>query len=189
MDPSFNPYAPPTAAAPQRSEIPMSGVDCWRDGQDLVLSHAATLPERCVKCNRRAETPIQQRKVSWHSRWVYLALLANILIYLIVAMATRKRATVFPGLCLEHQQARNRAIFLGWLFSLLGLGLFFHGISREFTPEILVGFFTFLIAMIAGVLLARIVYATKIDDHFIRLRGCGEAFLANFPPLPPYYPS
>lgn len=39
--------------------------------------------------------------------------------------------------------------------------------------------------VIAGIIMSRIVYANRIDDRYVRLKGCGEAFLAELPEFRP----
>jgi hypothetical protein len=39
--------------------------------------------------------------------------------------------------------------------------------------------------IIAGIIMSRIVYANRIDDRYVRIKGCGEAFLAELPEFRP----
>jgi hypothetical protein len=39
-------------------------------------------------------------------------------------------------------------------------------------------------AILAGMRMARIVYASKIDKSQVWLKGCGAEFLDSLPPLP-----
>lgn len=72
-----NPYAPPRASIGGVGSQAPEGV--WRDGKTLVVSHDADLPDRCVKCNQRADGYRLKRRLAWHPSGWY----ALVLIYLI----------------------------------------------------------------------------------------------------------
>ena len=38
-------------------------------------------------------------------------------------------------------------------------------------------------SLVAGMLFARVVYAKKIDKRYVRLKGCGDAFLNDLLPF------
>ena len=40
-------------------------------------------------------------------------------------------------------------------------------------------------SIITGMMLSRIVYPRRIDDRYVHLKGCGEAFLAVLPQFRP----
>lgn len=72
----INPYAPPVADvdAGFRHAGPTEGV--WRNGNLLIMRRNASLPERCVKCNRPA-THSRLQKLSWHPAGWYLLILIS----------------------------------------------------------------------------------------------------------------
>jgi hypothetical protein len=39
-------------------------------------------------------------------------------------------------------------------------------------------------SIVTGMIMARIVYARKIDKSYVWLKGCGSEFLDSLPPLP-----
>lgn len=171
-----NPFAPPKA-----SLSPANPEGIWRDGKILVLTPGSVLPPRCVKCNAPAVQPQRKRKIYWHQPWIYLLVLLNVLIYLIVALIVRKQATVAPGLCPTHRRRYWIGIAVGWSGVPLGLLL---AIASAATDECLwgiLGLIVFLAALVAGIILSRIVLAERIDKDFVRLKGCGRAFLESFP--------
>jgi hypothetical protein len=174
-----NPYAPPQARV---SAHVSDGSDVWREGELAVLTPSGELPPRCVKCNADAEQPIKERKVYWHTPWLYLLILISLLIYLFVVLIARKRARISPGLCSEHRQRRNQYLIGSWLVILTGIGLFFIAFSRSSAAAGLLGAVLLLGGIIVGMLKARIVYAVRIDTSRIALKGCGEAFLASLSP-------
>jgi hypothetical protein len=47
----------------------------------------------------------------------------------------------------------------------------------------LLGVLLILGSVIGGLIFGRIVYAKKIDESYVRLKGCGIAFLDSLPPF------
>ncbi len=170
----MNPYAPPSSTLE-----PSPQGHAWRDQNLVVLGRQGLLPRRCVKCNGPALEPIKSRKVYWHHPAVYFTILLNILIYLVVALAVRKTATINPGLCQEHTTRRHRAIALGWIGALIGIVIGFVATANEGCALAVVGVLLFLASLFVGLLGARILYPVKIDETQIRLKGAGEAYLAS----------
>src|SRR5436309_2493776 len=78
---------------------PSASMMIWRSGPLLVMSQGARLPDRCVKCNAPANGQRLTRKLYWHSPYLYLLILLNLLIYALVAIFVRKKARVEIGLC------------------------------------------------------------------------------------------
>src|SRR5579872_5285818 len=105
-----NPYAPSRASLAGAAVAATDAGGTWRDGAVLVLSREASLPPRCVRCNEPADEPTKSRKVYWHSPWLYLLILFNLIIYAIVAAIVRKKAVVAPGLCSAHKKRRRIGI-------------------------------------------------------------------------------
>lgn len=178
MSDPLNPYAPPKA-----SLDPQSPESLWRDGKVLVVRPDSPLPARCVKCNAPAHLPLKRRKMYWHPAWVYLLLFLSPLIYIIVALIVRKCATLSPGLCDAHRRRHWLGIALGWGGSLLALLLMFLGATYEYCSMAVIGMILFLGAIVAGIILARVLQPERIDKDYIRLRGCGQAFLDTLPPF------
>lgn len=177
----INPYAPPTADLATPGD---GGTDAWRQGRKLILRHGGQLPHRCVKCNAPAVTPIKQRKVYWHHPAVYLAFLLNILIYIIVALIVRKSAKVAPGLCPAHQRRRTVGLLIGWIGVPLTLVAFIGGAAGDAPLVAVAGLVGLLAAIIAALILARIVIPSRIDKEYATLKGCGDAFLDSLPVFP-----
>jgi hypothetical protein len=118
-----NRYAPSRATLDTPGQGPdgTTPVAVWRDGPTLVMQPGAVLPDRCVKCNELAAPPTRTRKLYWHHWSIYLIILLNVVIYVIVAMIVRKRATVAPGLCARHKRRRALFIAAGWIAIAAGL--------------------------------------------------------------------
>ena len=183
MDPSHNPYAPSRASLAGGNARP--GDRVWREEKVLVLARDGDLPDRCVKCNDPADEPTKTRKVYWHHPGYYAVLLINVILYVIVALIARKTADVNPGLCARHKQKRKLGIWLGWGGFIVG----FIAMSAAFGNNQPGLGLLFLIAtfalIITGMVMSRIVYAKRIDDRYVRLKGCGEPFLADLPEFRP----
>jgi hypothetical protein len=180
-----NPYAPSAASLKRGSAAPdVTGeVRVWRDGKNLIMLHDASLAARCVKCNEPAQDPTKVRTLYWHHPAVYLVILFNIIVYAIVAMIVRRKADVDPGLCARHKKKRFLALTLGWAGVLLGIGtVIASAASEEPSPGLLIiGVLLFFVSILVAIRMGRIVYAKKIENQLVRLRGCGEEYLASHP--------
>ena len=180
---NHNPYAPSRASLAGAAVTPAEGGGTWRDGAVLVLSPAASLPPRCVRCNEPAEEPTKNRRVYWHSPWIYLLILVNILIYAVVALIVRKKAMVAPGLCSAHKRRRRVGIVIAWVLLLGGVALLFFGVANGDGAGVGGGVLLMLVAVLVSMNVARILRPKRIDDQYVRLKGCGAAFLDSIPPF------
>jgi hypothetical protein len=171
------PYAfPPPPFAAQ-------GDGVWRDGSTLVMYKQAQLPDRCVKCNEHVGGERLKRKLYWHHPALFLILLVAVLIYAIVAMIVRKEATIYVGICERHRARRRNAIIIGWSLVVLSIISFVVAISNNEPVYALVGAVLFLIGVIYGTLVARVVRATKMDDHYVWLAGVNQEYLNMLPQM------
>lgn len=168
----INPYAPPRAAVEDQAAL-----DCWREGTLLVMRSGSALPERCVKCNEPAIKPVKTRTFYWHHPGWYLLILINIIIYVIGALFVRRKAEAAVGVCARHLLRRRIFIFIGWGGLLLGIAVFFAG-----QDGVLLGLTIILATAITGVIGARLVHPAEITKTEMRLKGCGEEFLASLAP-------
>ena len=185
MDASRNPYAPSTASL-AGADVRAAGARMWRDAKVLVMARdAGDLPGRCVKCNEAADEPTKTRTVYWHHPGFYLVLLVNVIAYVIVALIARKTAKISPGLCARHKQTRNLGLAIGWggfLLCFIGMFVAFSSDSPALGSLLLLAT---LGCVITGMIMSRIVYARRIDDRYVQLKGCGEPFLAELPEFRP----
>jgi hypothetical protein len=187
-----NPYASPQAPvhAQLLEQSPFSGPagGLWRKGSVLVMHSMATLPARCIKSNQPASGWLK-RKLAWHHPAVFLAILAGLLIYIILALILTKRATIHVALSEEWFVRRRNAIIVGWSLVLLSIALFIIGIGIADQSDvgaglILVSIMLFLIGALYGLLRARIVTPQRISDQYVWLKGVHPAILADLPPWP-----
>ena len=185
-----NPYAPPVAEL--RIE---TGDHCWREGKVVVLRAGHDFPARCICCNSPATPGRRARTLSWHSPWLFLLILLNILVYLVVALLARRRVKLHPALCAAHAAARRRGLWTGVGILLLGLLVLFSSAAKEAAGIsglreglLLAGTLLLLAALWVASRVPASLSAARIDDQAVRIRGAGEPFLASLPPfggLPP----
>lgn len=169
-----NPYAPPQAKV-----LEVNDGRCTRDGDAVLIQRGSDLPPRCIKCNAPVEGPIKEVKLYWHTPWLYLLVLINILLYAIVGVIVRRKITVSPGLCKTHTAKRRRGlfIFLGLAGTCCAVAI---GLVSTDQSEGAIALFLFaLLILIIGMLVSRKVYAKKITKEYARIGGCQEAFLAS----------
>ena len=179
-----NPYAPSRASLAGAAVAVAEAGGAWRDGGVLVLSREASLPSRCVRCNEPAEEPTRTRKVYWHSPWLYLLIILNLLIYAVVAAIVRKKAIVRPGLCSAHKRRRRIGIAVAWTLLLGGVALLLMGVGNGRPDISFSGILAIIAALIVSANVTRILRANRIDAQYVRLKGCGPAFLDSMPPFP-----
>ncbi len=179
-----NPYAAPDSSFEDvATTLFASEGRLWRKGKLLVMERDAVLPNRCVKSNEPCEGRLK-RVLRWHQPAIYLVILANILIYVIVATIVSHRATIHIGLSEEWRGKRRRNIAIGWLTALAGIGLLF---SMGFADETVLPFLLVsgIVALVGGVLFgmygSQMVTAKRIDRTHIWLRGVHPDFLASLP--------
>ncbi len=161
----------------------MPGSGIWRDGSTLVMTKDAQLPDRCVKCNAFTDGRLR-RKFTWHHPAIYLLIFVALLIYFIVAMVTRKRATVDLGLCDEHRAKRRTYIWISWLLALGGIAGFVLAILANDGTPAFIGVLLLLTAIVFAVITTRLVYPSKIDDRFVWLKGVNAEYLNQLPSWP-----
>lgn len=189
-----NPYAAPHVAETYVGPaIDTDWNGLWRDNKDLVMHREARLPAICVKTGVPVTNGGVRRKLSWHTPWIALAILVNVLIYIILAVALTKRATIDIPLCPERIAQRKSRLLASWiagLGSIIGLLVCIGVIIEARNPSaawglgMFVSIITLIAALIIGQLTARIVKTTKITKTHIWLRGVHENILEKLPPLP-----
>jgi hypothetical protein len=180
------PYATPMPYQPAAME------GAWREGPILIVTKLAALPQRCVKCNQDVTDGWRWKKtVYWHHPALALLILfPGLLIYAIVALCVRQKATVEATLCQEHRSRRNTRVAITWLVSLGSFGALIGGIAyaanvRNGEGAIVLGLLLFVVLLIAAILAgnsARVLYPSKMQGNFAWLKGAGPEYLEQFPP-------
>lgn len=185
----FNPYSPPAAAIEPAfgGVVTEDDAKAWRDGKDLVVLVNAPLPPRCVKCNKRVHGTIKPRAFHWHSPWLFLLILINLIIALIVVLIVRKKSSHPAALCEEHAKARGKIILGAWAVALagpfVGAAIAGMGDAGGVLGTIVAGMMM-LGALVFGSMKGRVMLARRIDKKIARYSGCGDEFLRSLPTLP-----
>jgi hypothetical protein len=174
-----NPYAAPTASLDRNADEDSPGV--WREGKLLAMRQGALLPPRCVRCNCAVQKPAKERTVYWHSPWIYLVILLNIIIYAVVALIVRKTAKINPALCPEHQKQRMITLWAGFPGTILLLLLAIWAFSGDRMLLGLVFALGFLGTALYLGFKGPLLVPTRITKEEVRLKGCSEAFLDSLP--------
>src|SRR5262245_43504290 len=84
-----------------------------RDGKILVVPSGSTLPPFCVKCGAPATGKPLRKTFRWHESWLYVLILAGLLIYAIVATVVQKKMLLEVPFCDEHRSWRKRMNIIG----------------------------------------------------------------------------
>lgn len=165
------PYYPP----------PTHGLNTiWRSNALLVMTKQASLPDRCIKCNAPTTTHLR-RKLQWHHPALYLLIVISILVYAVVAMVVRKTAVVRVGLCKEHFESRKLSMIITVLLAFVGMLSVGAAVQLE-TPILgVIGFGLVIAAAVYGTTTIRVIAPTKIDEHFVWIKGVNVDFLQEFP--------
>ena len=179
-----NPYAAPKADVLVKDRHLDSSSDAWRDGKMLVVRKEAELPDRCLKCAAPARGYRFSRSLSWHKPVWALTFLISPILYALVYLFVRWRARVTVGLCPRHRRNRARAIALGWLVALTGLGSIMAAetLFDSLRPIALnAGIVLLPVGMICGVVGSQVLVPRRIDKHFVWLSRVSPDYLAAFP--------
>jgi hypothetical protein len=152
----------------------------WRHKSVLVMTKQAFLPSRCIKCNEPTGERLK-RKLTWHHPAIYLSILVSILFYAIIAMVVRKSATVELGFCEEHLAKRHKHLMITWALGIAGVLSFPFGGAMEDVNTIIIGILLLGVTAVYGIVTLRVVVPTKIDDHFVWIKGAGPEYLQEFP--------
>jgi hypothetical protein len=174
----FNPYAAPRSEIAVKDSHLTDAGGLWRDGPLLVIRKGTELPDRCLKCYGDADGYRLKRKLSWHPSYWFLLVLVSPLIYVIVALCVRKTAKVAIGLCEHHRSKRRRAIAIGWLASLAGIGLIVLAGSNDLPLLSLVGIGVLFGGILFGVIGSQVLLPQRIDKNFVWLKKVSPDYLA-----------
>lgn len=168
-----------------RASHPKQGWPVWREG-DLVVVHPGTqLPPYCVKCMAPA-THFVEKTLAWHTPAVYLTMLISPIVYAIVAMIVTKRAKVSAGLCDVHHKRRWRTLAAAWVIGLAGpaVACAWVGASSEGDTAWLAAMLfvlSLVAACVVGIVGARVLTPSFIDNRVVKARGACQAFLHECP--------
>lgn len=165
----------------ERAEID-HGRRVWRSGKQLVMHVDSILPDRCIKTNLPTHGQRLKRNLSWHNSGIYLLILVNMLLYLIVALCVRKRATIEIGVSDAVMKKRKTAITVGWVLGLGGIAVFTIGLAYESLGLLIpVGIVAPIVVIVWAMRGVNIVTPARIDREYIWLKGVNKDYLSEFP--------
>lgn len=175
--------APIAAAAPS---FPIAAAAAYRQGNRLVVPKGAPLPSYCVKCGQAVTSQALDKTFYWHSPWLYLLILVNLLVYAIVATIIRKKARVLVPLCDEHRQHRRNLLIATWVLALgfIPGGILVGSLIKDPDTAVAVGLLTGLALFVAAIVTAaksNVMRPTEITDFQATFTGACEQFLALLP--------
>jgi len=179
MSHDANYYQPPQSTLQHQQQLGTGSGEAWFEGAHLFVRKGGGIPtERCVRCGETASKTLK-KKFGWHPSWVWLTILAGLLVYVVVAMCVTKRGELAMGLC-PRCARRRRSIILAGIF-----GVFVAMIAAFATEMIFVGCFLMLVLFVVPVLsmvLARTLTPVYIDDYIMRLKGADSRVMDQSPP-------
>lgn len=177
--PDFNPYAAPKAAL---EVVHDESVSIWRSGKILVCRRDAVFPARCLKCNAPAELPLARYRFAWHHGLWYLLIFLYVVIYLVVGLLVRRRATLEVGLCAKHKGRRLWGAIISWGGFAAIMAMVVLVVKWRVDDLMPYLFISFPAWIIASMFVPPRFTPARIDKERVRLRGCGRAFLDTLPP-------
>ena len=178
--------APPTHPTPPTSPQVFQPVGLLgRCGTLLVAGPRAELPDRCFKCNQPALGYRKKCELSWHHPTLYLLILAGLVVYAIVAICVRNKATVYVPVCAPHRAKRRRGIIIGLCIMAASPVAFWAGVKWD-RPEVFIfGLFTLFGGLVVAVLAAQTVTPATITSRGIAyLKGVHPALLEGLTEVP-----
>jgi len=182
------------AAVEQLKPAPAGGI--WREGNRLVVHKKAALPEICVRTNEKATSSVQ-RKFYWHHPAVFVAILVNLLVYVILAIVLRKKHVLVIPISESVKKSRFNKLLIAWMAALFFLATFIGSIVLMVNSESggspgphLILFFGLLLSplfgIIAGAIAARIanvLQPKKMTDEYTWFSGANADYLNRFPEI------
>lgn len=186
LNPHFIPqqFSAPVFAPP--NGYPMHSPVVWRRGDELIVHrYAATLPDRCVKCNDSigdyASGNRIRQKFRWHNPLVYIALVSP-LVYVILSLVLSQHVQFDVSLCRRHldeRQSAGKTLLAGGAAA--ALAIFFFA-SFGYVGFSFLLFLGALIGIIYGYEYSyKPLRIAKIENDYVYLKNADDEFLSNFP--------
>lgn len=166
--------------------VPVVSPTPYRQGNKLIVPKGAPLPRYCVKCGQSVTGEPFKKSFYWHSPWIYLLILVNILVYAIVAMILRKRADVAVPICDDHRQRRRTLIVATWVLALgfIPGGIFAGTLIHDTDTAVAVGFLVAFLLLIGAFVtggMSAMLRPREITETSATFSGACEPFLALLP--------
>ena len=135
-----NPYAAPESVSGFAPALTTSGFPPDRfyvDGSLIMCGTPVALPAICVITGETEDVVLVKKTVTWVPKWIYITLLAGVLILLIVYLIVRKECKTSYYLSRRLRNRKRWMIFGGVVGFFGGFGLMIAGADSQ-VPEILV---------------------------------------------------
>ncbi|ATC62644.1 hypothetical protein CMV30_00920 [Nibricoccus aquaticus] len=148
------------------------------------------LPLRCIKTNQPVPENLAKRKtLYWCTPWVFLAILANILILAVLYFILRKKVVVDIPLSADGQREVTFKKTIAWLTFFAGIATIIWGgatiNSTSHGPIVFIaGFIILLASLVYGGRAAHALRVAKWKGGDAWLTGACPAFLASLPKYP-----
>ena len=171
----------------------------FRKGSFLVVNlvhQKSSFPDRCILSNEPTSFRLKT-VLYWHLPVFYLLILAGPLVYVLVAMFSRKRAEFYIPLAERYVLQRRQNVVMTVTLLLAGILIFVFGIvtigsrnSQWFLMSaslVVLGPVFMFFAGLLGIYGCRIVFPKYIDNNIAMLGGASPEFLASLPEWPSAY--
>ena len=149
------------------------------------------LPMRCVKTNEPvAAENFKHKKLYWCPPLLYLALLANIIIFIILYYIFRKKVKIDIPLSVAGKKIMRKHALNALGVAVLGLGVMIVPLlmgkfgETMAAPMVILGILLVVFALLYGMRKGSTLRVTKLKDGKAWLIGAGKEFLASLPPYP-----
>jgi hypothetical protein len=126
-----NPYAAPESMSVYPAER------FYVDGSFIMCGKTVALPAICVITGETEDVVLMKKTVTWVPKWIYITLLAGVLILLIVYLILRKECKTSYYLSRRLRNRKRWMIFGGLIGFFGGFALMIVGGDSQ-VPEILV---------------------------------------------------
>ena len=158
-------------------------------------SRPGDLPDVCAKCGAEAEHHVT-KKFTWVPPWVFITILAGLLVYVVLAVILQKQYTVAVPFCKDHKGhwVKRLLLSLGGFFVLvgggIGLAILMGVLSDSAAPAdkdtygIIAGLSVVggLLAWVVVIVVAQwtAIKPKEITDNSITLTGVSQAFASAY---------
>lgn len=159
-----------------------------RDGKRLVVPVlGGKLPTRCVKTNAvltdaELAASAKERTLYWCTPWVALAILLNILIFIVLHLALRKKIKLAVPISDAGRRIVRNHGFIAWGSVLAAFVLLIAGLVNDLPGVAVLAIPAFLFGVIYGSLKASTLRATKFKNGYVWFAGACPEYLAELPP-------
>lgn len=184
MEQPLNPYAPPAATeGGYQSQAPGAGTQYWFEGEELVAHKGAHLPDVCIYSGEPAGEGRINKKLQWYPPWVGALVIISAPIAVIMMLVLRKQGELSYCIGAQAKKRRTTGILIATVGSIALMGIGIVGLANDVPVLGILGMLGFVVALIAGIVMAQLFQVKKIDDAMIRIK-VKPAFLEAMARLP-----